>query len=162
MASCRLPGLYRGYASTRAATAPARRGGWACTAAGGDRSGRELPLATGPAAALPRPRGPGRRRRCPAGHPAVCPVRGDDLGRWLARQREASAWAQLSTEQRERLSRLGVRPLEAGPIPRGQVTVAAARSSAGTTAFALGVACHNDAPTVQIRPPWSGARMPHG
>ncbi|MFE8956630.1 MULTISPECIES: helicase associated domain-containing protein [Streptomyces] len=50
----------------------------------------------------------------------MCPVRGDDLGRWLARQREASTWAQLSTEQRERLSRLGVRPLEAGPFREGR------------------------------------------
>ncbi|MCA1224007.1 DnaB-like helicase C-terminal domain-containing protein [Streptomyces sp. 8L] len=32
----------------------------------------------------------------------------------------------------------------AGPIPRGHVTVAAARSSAGTTAFVLSVARHND------------------
>ncbi|MEV5177134.1 DnaB-like helicase C-terminal domain-containing protein [Streptomyces flaveolus] len=32
----------------------------------------------------------------------------------------------------------------AGPMPRGRVTVAAARSSAGATAFALGVARHND------------------
>ncbi|MCX4411419.1 Helicase associated domain protein [Streptomyces sp. NBC_01764] len=43
---------------------------------------------------------------------------GDDLGKWLARQREASTWAQLSTEQRERLSQLGVQPLEApSPAP---------------------------------------------
>ncbi|MDO0929738.1 DnaB-like helicase C-terminal domain-containing protein [Streptomyces sp. TG1A-8] len=32
----------------------------------------------------------------------------------------------------------------AGPLPRGRVTVVAARSSSGTTAFALGVARHND------------------
>ncbi|MFF2478786.1 Helicase associated domain protein [Streptomyces sp. NPDC058066] len=38
---------------------------------------------------------------------------GDDIGRWLARQREASTWAQLSTEQQQRLSQLGVTPLEA-------------------------------------------------
>jgi len=37
---------------------------------------------------------------------------GDDLGKWLARQREASTWAQLSTEQQERLSKLGIKPLE--------------------------------------------------
>ncbi len=37
---------------------------------------------------------------------------GDDIGRWLARQREASTWAQLSTEQRERLTKLGVKPVE--------------------------------------------------
>ncbi|MFJ4767491.1 Helicase associated domain protein [Streptomyces uncialis] len=38
---------------------------------------------------------------------------GDDLGRWLTRQREASTWTQLSAEQQERLSRLGIKPIEA-------------------------------------------------
>ncbi|MER6563789.1 Helicase associated domain protein [Streptomyces sp. NPDC001027] len=53
----------------------------------------------------------------PAIQPGVL-FEGDDLGRWLARQREASTWAQLSTEQQERLSRLGVQPLEApSPAP---------------------------------------------
>ncbi|MFF0851189.1 Helicase associated domain protein [Streptomyces sp. NPDC003280] len=37
---------------------------------------------------------------------------GDDLGRWLVRQRDARTWAQLSTEQQERLSKLGVTPAE--------------------------------------------------
>ncbi|NGO13125.1 DEAD/DEAH box helicase family protein [Streptomyces sp. HC44] len=37
---------------------------------------------------------------------------GDDIGRWLARQREASTWAQLSTEQQERLTQLGVKPVQ--------------------------------------------------
>ncbi|MET7296566.1 Helicase associated domain protein [Streptomyces griseoloalbus] len=37
---------------------------------------------------------------------------GDNVGRWLARQREASTWAQLSTEQQERLSKLGVKPIQ--------------------------------------------------
>jgi superfamily II DNA or RNA helicase len=40
---------------------------------------------------------------------------GDDIGRWLQRQKQPSTWAQLSTEQQERLSRLGVQPLEAPP-----------------------------------------------
>ncbi|MET9967090.1 Helicase associated domain protein [Streptomyces sp. NPDC006356] len=35
---------------------------------------------------------------------------GDDLGRWL--QRQANFWVELSEEQQERLSRLGVRPAE--------------------------------------------------
>lgn len=35
---------------------------------------------------------------------------GDDLGRWLQQQREASTWAQLSSEQQERLTRLGIKP----------------------------------------------------
>lgn len=33
---------------------------------------------------------------------------GDDLGKWLARQREAGTWAQLTDEQQERLTKLGV------------------------------------------------------
>ncbi|SED28253.1 Helicase associated domain-containing protein [Streptomyces sp. 2112.3] len=40
---------------------------------------------------------------------------GDDIGKWLARQREASTWAQLTTEQQERLTALGVQPTEAPP-----------------------------------------------
>ncbi|MGW3829264.1 Helicase associated domain protein [Streptomyces sp. NPDC005071] len=43
---------------------------------------------------------------------------GDDIGRWLTRQREASTWTQLSTEQQKRLSQLGMQPLEASsPAP---------------------------------------------
>ncbi|MFC9458254.1 Helicase associated domain protein [Streptomyces sp. NPDC056983] len=51
-------------------------------------------------------------------------LEGDDLGKWL--QRQARAWAQLSTEQQERLSGLGVQPLE-GPSP----APAAKRSTKG-------------------------------
>ncbi|MEU7598653.1 helicase associated domain-containing protein, partial [Streptomyces sp. NPDC039022] len=43
---------------------------------------------------------------------------GDDIGRWLQQQRKPGAWAQLSTEQQERLSTLGIKPLEApSPAP---------------------------------------------
>ncbi|MEV6503410.1 DEAD/DEAH box helicase [Streptomyces prunicolor] len=38
---------------------------------------------------------------------------GDDIGRWLERQKNPGTWAQLSAEQQERLSQLGVQPLEA-------------------------------------------------
>ncbi|MFI5572446.1 Helicase associated domain protein [Streptomyces sp. NPDC051740] len=38
---------------------------------------------------------------------------GDDIGRWLQRQKQPATWAQLSSEQQERLSKLGVQPLEA-------------------------------------------------
>ncbi|MEU5583444.1 Helicase associated domain protein [Streptomyces huasconensis] len=56
----------------------------------------------------------------PAIEPGVL-MDGDDIGRWLARQREASTWTQLSTEQQERLSQLGVEPLEASsPAPVAQ------------------------------------------
>ncbi|MFF7242119.1 Helicase associated domain protein, partial [Streptomyces collinus] len=37
----------------------------------------------------------------------------DDLGRWLQRQKQPSTWKQLSGEQQERLTRLGVTPTEA-------------------------------------------------
>ncbi len=43
---------------------------------------------------------------------------GDDIGRWLQRQKQPGTWAQLSTEQQERLSRLGITPAEApSPAP---------------------------------------------
>ena len=48
----------------------------------------------------------------PAIQPGVL-FEGDDIGRWLARQREASTWAQLSGGQQERLTALGVQPLQA-------------------------------------------------
>jgi superfamily II DNA or RNA helicase len=51
---------------------------------------------------------------------------GDDIGRWLTRQREASTWTQLSSEQQERLTALGVTPVERpAPAP------AAPRSTKG-------------------------------
>ncbi|MFD3585730.1 Helicase associated domain protein [Streptomyces sp. NPDC058683] len=64
---------------------------------------------------------------------------GDDVGKWLARQREASTWAQLSAEQHERLSQLGITPAEApSPAP------AAPRSTKGPSkaelAFQRGLA----------------------
>lgn len=37
----------------------------------------------------------------------------DDLGKWLQQQKQPSTWARLSTEQQERLSKLGVKPVEA-------------------------------------------------
>lgn len=57
---------------------------------------------------------------------------GDDLGQWL--QRQGRNWKQLTTEQQERMSRLGVRPAER-PAP------APAANSAGkaSTAFQCGL-----------------------
>lgn len=62
---------------------------------------------------------------------------GDDLGRWIERQ--TNNWPQLSTEQQERLSALGIRPAErpsAAPARKG------AASGPGTVsaAFQRGVA----------------------
>nr|WP_311314993.1 Helicase associated domain protein [Streptomyces sp. TML10] len=43
---------------------------------------------------------------------------GDDLGRWLERQKQPAIWARLLPEQQERLSQLGVTPVEApSPAP---------------------------------------------
>ncbi|MFC4508448.1 helicase associated domain-containing protein, partial [Streptomyces vulcanius] len=43
---------------------------------------------------------------------------GDDIGRWLERQKQPGTWAQLSAEQQERLSTLGIKPLEeTSPAP---------------------------------------------
>ncbi|MEU8502071.1 Helicase associated domain protein [Streptomyces lavendulae] len=40
---------------------------------------------------------------------------GDDLGKWLARQKQPSTWAQLSAEQQARLTALGVEPAQTPP-----------------------------------------------
>ncbi len=53
----------------------------------------------------------------PAIEPGVL-FEGDDLGKWLQRQKNPGTWAQLLPEQQERLSKLGVQPAEAPPAPR--------------------------------------------
>ncbi|MBI0316536.1 MULTISPECIES: DEAD/DEAH box helicase [Streptomyces violaceusniger group] len=59
---------------------------------------------------------------------------GDDLGKWLARQQEAGTWAQLSTEQQQRLAALGVKPAERpAPAP-------AAKGTGKASAFQRGLA----------------------
>jgi superfamily II DNA or RNA helicase len=40
-------------------------------------------------------------------------IDGDDIGRWLKRQTQPATWKQLSTEQQERLSKLGLQPAQA-------------------------------------------------
>ncbi|MGW1412300.1 Helicase associated domain protein [Streptomyces sp. NPDC002403] len=43
---------------------------------------------------------------------------GDDLGKWLKQQKQPHTWAQLTTEQQERLTTLGVQPAKApSPAP---------------------------------------------
>ncbi|MEU0619191.1 DEAD/DEAH box helicase [Streptomyces albogriseolus] len=55
---------------------------------------------------------------------------GDDIGRWLKRQKQPGTWKLLSAEQQERLTVLGIKPLEAqSPAPAG-----AAPAGAGGTA----------------------------
>ncbi|MFF5481066.1 Helicase associated domain protein [Streptomyces sp. NPDC012935] len=64
---------------------------------------------------------------------------GDDIGRWLARQREASTWAQLSTEQQERLAQLGLKPIQP-PSPAPAATRATKGTGKAQQAFQRGLA----------------------
>ncbi|MEU1312467.1 Helicase associated domain protein [Streptomyces cinnamoneus] len=64
---------------------------------------------------------------------------GDDIGRWLTRQREASNWRQLSAEQQERLTTLGVQPTEA-PSPAPAATPATKGPGKAQQAFQRGLA----------------------
>jgi hypothetical protein len=64
---------------------------------------------------------------------------GDDIGRWLERHKQPGTWAQLSTEQQERLSQLGVQPLEA-PSPAPSVKRTAKGPSKAQQAFQRGLA----------------------
>ncbi len=64
---------------------------------------------------------------------------GDDIGRWLERQKQPGTWAQLSTEQQERLSQLGVQPLEA-PSPAPTAPRATKGPSKAEQAFQRGLA----------------------
>ncbi|MFE5618288.1 Helicase associated domain protein [Streptomyces sp. NPDC056524] len=64
---------------------------------------------------------------------------GDDLGRWIRQQQKPSVWRLLSSEQQQRLTRLGIKPLEAPPA-----APAATRSGKGLSkaqqAFQRGLA----------------------
>jgi hypothetical protein len=64
---------------------------------------------------------------------------GDDIGRWLERQKNPGTWAQLSAEQQERLSKLGVQPAEA-PSPAPAVTRATKSPNKAQQAFQRGLA----------------------
>ncbi|WP_031232833.1 DEAD/DEAH box helicase [Streptomyces niveus] len=63
---------------------------------------------------------------------------GDDLGKWLARQREATTWAQLSGEQQRRLSALGIKPAETPP-PAPTATSGTKGQSKAEQAFQRGL-----------------------
>ncbi|MEU9352396.1 Helicase associated domain protein [Streptomyces griseoloalbus] len=63
----------------------------------------------------------------------------DDIGRWLQRQTQPSTWAQLSTEQQERLATLGIKPLEA-PSPALAVKRATKGPNKAQAAFQRGLA----------------------
>lgn len=64
---------------------------------------------------------------------------GDDLGKWLARQQDAGTWAQLSEEQQQRLSKLGIKPAEP-PSPAPAAKQAAKGPSKAQQAFQRGLA----------------------
>lgn len=62
---------------------------------------------------------------------------GDDIGRWLRQQRRS--WAQLSEEQQQRLTRLGVQPATA-PSPTPATGRATKRANKAQAAFQRGLA----------------------
>ncbi|MFG2563728.1 Helicase associated domain protein [Streptomyces sp. NPDC048496] len=63
---------------------------------------------------------------------------GDDIGRWLQRQTQPITWAQLSAEQQERLTKLGIQPTEA-PSPTPAATWPAKGPSKTQQAFQRGL-----------------------
>ncbi|MBN0049244.1 Helicase associated domain protein [Streptomyces actuosus] len=64
---------------------------------------------------------------------------GDDLGRWLQRQKKPGNWKLLSSEQQERLSTLGIKPAEA-PFPGPAAGRATKAPSKAQQAFQRGLA----------------------
>ncbi|MFF3757839.1 Helicase associated domain protein [Streptomyces sp. NPDC002185] len=76
---------------------------------------------------------------------------GDDIGGWLARQREAANWTQLSAEQQERLAALGIKPVAArspGPAAGRAKSLGKAQQAfqRGLTALAQWVEREGDRP----------------
>ncbi|MFE9613478.1 Helicase associated domain protein [Streptomyces sp. NPDC006012] len=74
----------------------------------------------------------------PAIEPGVL-FEGDDIGRWLQRQKNPGTWAQLLPEQQERLTKLGVQPAEA-PSPAPAAARATKGPSKAQAAFQRGLA----------------------
>ncbi|WP_328564869.1 DEAD/DEAH box helicase [Streptomyces coelicoflavus] len=73
--------------------------------------------------------------------PAIAPgvlFDGDDIGRWLQRQEQPSTWKLLSTEQQERLCKLGVQSAEA-PSPAPAATRATKGPTKAQQAFQRGL-----------------------
>ncbi|MDT0615960.1 DEAD/DEAH box helicase [Streptomyces lancefieldiae] len=64
---------------------------------------------------------------------------GDDIGRWLQQQRKPGTWKLLSTEQQERLSKLGVQPTET-PSPAPAVARTTKSPTKAQAAFQRGLA----------------------
>ncbi|MEU2026675.1 Helicase associated domain protein [Streptomyces sp. NPDC016469] len=67
--------------------------------------------------------------------------KGDDIGRWLQRQKNPGTWAHLSTEQQERLTKLGVEPAEPpAPAPAAEGAGKASSFQRGLAALAQYIA----------------------
>ncbi|WLQ53629.1 Helicase associated domain protein (plasmid) [Streptomyces poriferorum] len=64
---------------------------------------------------------------------------GDDIGRWLERQKNPGTWKLLSTEQQERLTKLGVQPNQA-PAPAPTAPRSAKGPNKAQAAFQRGLA----------------------
>ncbi|WP_031066333.1 DEAD/DEAH box helicase [Streptomyces sp. NRRL F-5527] len=64
---------------------------------------------------------------------------GDDIGRWLQRQKQPGTWARLLPEQQERLTQLGVQPAEA-PSPAPAAKGATKGQGKAQQAFQRGLA----------------------
>ncbi|MGC3003421.1 Helicase associated domain protein [Streptomyces sp. G35A] len=64
---------------------------------------------------------------------------GDDIGKWLQQQKQPSTWKLLSSKQQERLTRLGIKPLEE-PSPAPAATRATKGPSKAQAAFQRGLA----------------------
>ncbi|MGA5199067.1 Helicase associated domain protein [Streptomyces exfoliatus] len=64
---------------------------------------------------------------------------GDDIGRWLQRQKNPGTWTQLSNEQQERLWKLGVQP-DQTPAPAPAAARTAKGPSKAQQAFQRGLA----------------------
>ncbi|MFD3484892.1 Helicase associated domain protein [Streptomyces sp. NPDC058665] len=70
-------------------------------------------------------------------HPGVL-MDGDDIGKWLEQQKNPGTWAQLTAEQQERLTALGVQSLEA-PSPAPTAARTTKGSGKAQQAFQRGV-----------------------
>ncbi|MGW7134010.1 Helicase associated domain protein [Streptomyces bobili] len=73
--------------------------------------------------------------------PAIAPgvlFEGDDIGRWLQRQKNPGTWKLLSSEQQERLTKLGVQPAQA-PSPSPTAKRSAKGPSKAQQAFQRGL-----------------------
>ncbi|WP_078878775.1 DEAD/DEAH box helicase [Streptomyces sp. NBRC 110035] len=64
---------------------------------------------------------------------------GDDIGKWLQQQKQPATWARLQAEQQDRLSTLGIKPLEK-PSPAPAAGCATKGPSKAQQAFQRGLA----------------------